>query len=390
MTYNFDQIIDRRNTSSVKWKVGEDELPMWVADMDFQAAPEILAAMRRVLDHGVFGYTDLSDEWYSSIIDWWQTRHGLTMEREWLMFCTGVLPALCSSLRRLSAPGENVLLMTPVYNAFFHCVESNGRNVTESRLLYDKKTASYSIDWEDLERKLADPQTNLLILCNPHNPIGKIWEKESLERIGDLCAAYGVIVIADEIHCDLTEPGQNYVPFASVSEACLKNSITCIAPTKAFNLAGLQSAAVAVPDPFLRQKVQAAMDNDGVTHANAFAVPAAIAAFTEGGPWLDALNAYVSDNRKLVADYVASQIPQIRLVSSEATYLLWLDCTDLTKGRENIGAFLRRQTGLFVCDGSIYGEAGEGFVRMNAACPRSVVEDGLRRLKAGIEAYALT
>ncbi len=388
MEYDFDQTINRRGTSSVKWKVGENELPMWVADMDFPAAPEIRAAIQKEMDHGVFGYTDLPEEWYSSITDWWQARHGLAIKRDWLMFCTGVLPAVCSSIRRLSAPGENVLLMTPVYNAFFHCIESNGRKVSESRMIYDRKTASYRIDWKDLERKLADPQTNLMILCSPHNPIGKIWEKETLARIGELCAANGVVVIADEIHCDLTEPGQSYIPFASVSDTCRDNCIMCIAPTKAFNLAGLQTAAVAVPDPFLRHRVQAAMDHDGVTHANTFAVPAAIAAFTEGGPWLDALNAYVSDNRRQVAEYIRQEIPQIQMVPSAATYLLWLDCTDLSFGRENIGDFIRRETGLFLCDGSIYGEAGTGFLRMNIACPRSTVKEGLRRLKAGIEAYA--
>ncbi len=388
MNYNFDKVTERRNTPSVKWKVEENELPMWVADMDFPAAPEIRAELQKVLDHGIFGYADMPDEWYTSIMDWWRDRHGFEIERDWLSFCTGVLPAVCSAIRRLSAPGENVLLMTPVYNAFFHCITSSGRNVSESRMIYDSTSASYSIDWDDLERKLSDPQTNLMILCSPHNPIGKIWEKETLARIGDLCAANGVIVISDEIHCDLTEPGRNYIPFASVSETCRTNSITCIAPTKAFNLAGLQSAAVIVPDPFLRSKVQTAMDNDGVTHASSFAVPAAIAAFTEGGPWLDALNSYISENRKLAAEYVRDEIPQIQMVPSEATYLLWLDCTKLAAGREQTGAFIRRETGLFLCDGSIYGEAGTGFLRMNIACPRSVEEDGLKRLKTGIAAYA--
>ncbi len=388
MNYNFDKVTERRDTPSVKWKVAENELPMWVADMDFPAAPEIRAELQKVLDHGIFGYTDIPDEWYASIMGWWRIRHGFEIEKDWLSFCTGVLPAICSSLRRLSAPGENVLLMTPVYNAFFHCITSSGRNVSESRLIYDSAKASYSIDWDDLERKLSDPQTSLMILCSPHNPIGKIWEKETLARIGELCAANGVIVISDEIHCDLTEPGRSYTPFASVSETCRSNSITCIAPTKAFNLAGLQSAAVIVPDPFLRHKVQSAMDIDGVTHACAFAVPGAVAAFTEGGPWLDELNAYVAGNRRLAAEYIKKEIPQIRMVPSEATYLLWIDCTELAAGREQTGAFIRRETGLYLCDGSIYGEAGTGFLRMNIACPRSVADDGLKRLKAGINAYA--
>ncbi len=388
MTYDFDTVINRRDTSSLKWEVGDKELPMWVADMDFQTAPEIRTAMQRVLDHGIFGYTDIPDEWYTSIMGWWLTRHGLAIERDWLVFCTGVIPALSTSVRKLTSPAENVLIQTPVYNMFFNSILNNGRNVLESPLVYDARTASYHIDWEDLEQKLSDPQTSLMILCNPHNPIGKIWDKETLAKIGELCAACHVTVLSDEIHCDLVDPGRKYVPFASVSDVCRNNSVTCISPTKAFNLAGVQSAAVVIPDPFLRHKVWRALNTDEVAEANSFAAAVSIAAFTEGGPWLDALNTYIAENRELVREFVATEISQIRMIPSEATYLLWLDCTELARGRENPASYIRSETGLFLSDGAVYGKSGEGFLRMNVGCPRSVVEEGLRRLKDGIKAYA--
>ncbi len=388
MKYDFDTVINRRGTDSVKWKVGGNELPMWVADMDFQAAPEILAAMQRVLNHGIFGYTDIPDQWYTTIMDWWQTRHGLKIDRDWLVFCTGVIPAISSTVRKFTSPGENVLIQTPVYNMFFNSIVNNGRNILENPLLYDEETASYRIDWDDLEQKLANPQTTLMLLCNPHNPIGKIWERETLIRIGELCAAYHVIVLSDEIHCDLTEPGRDYIPFASLSETCRMNSITCISPTKAFNLAGVQSAAVIVPDPFLRHRIWRALNTDEVAEANSFSAAISIAAFSEGGPWLDELNIYLAASRALVDAYIKTEIPQIQMVPSEATYLLWLDCQKVSEGRENIAKFIRRETGLFLSDGAIYGKSGQGFLRMNIACPRCVVEDGLKRLNTGVTAYS--
>ncbi|MCD8149233.1 MAG: pyridoxal phosphate-dependent aminotransferase [Clostridiales bacterium] len=387
MSYDFDRIIDRRGTSSLKWEVGENELPMWVADMDFETAPAVREALRKTVDHGIFGYATLPEEWYSSIMGWWEERHGLTIEKDWLIFSTGVIPSISTCVRRLTSPGENVLVQTPVYNMFFNSIVNNGRNVLENPLVYNKETTSYRIDWEDLEKKLANPQTSMMILCNPHNPIGKIWDRETLARIGELCAAHHVTVISDEIHCDLTEPGCDYIPFASVSETCRKNSITCIAPTKAFNIAGLHSSAVIVPEKFLRHKVWRALNTDEVAEPNAIAAAASIAAFTEGGDWLDALCAYISGSRKLVGEFIAREIPRIRLIPSEATYLLWIDYTDIEKDGIDIAAFIRKKTGLFLSKGSAYGANGEGFLRMNIACPRSVVEDGLKRLKAGVEAY---
>ena len=384
--YDFDTPTDRRNSGSLKWDVAENELPMWVADMDFRTAPEIHEALMRRAEHGIFGYTVIDDAWYNAYIGWWETRHGFRMERDWLIFCTGVVPAISSMVRKLTTPAEKVLVLTPVYNIFYNSVLNNGRQVLECPLRYEN--GGYDIDFVSLEAGLADPQTTLMILCNPHNPIGKLWDRETLARIGALCHRHGVTVISDEIHCDLTAPGREYVPFASVSEECRQISITCMAPTKAFNLAGIQTAAVSVPEPFLRHRVWRGLNTDEVAEPNAFAVTAAVAAFTQGADWLDALRQYVEENRRTVDAFLRAHVPSVHLVPSEATYLLWLDC-----GAENgtdageIAAFLRRRTGLYLSAGAQYGGNGTGFLRMNIACPRSVLEDGLHRFEAGMREY---
>ena len=292
MSHDFDRLTDRRGSNSLKWDVTERELPMWVADMDFETAPEITEALKKRAEHGIFGYTTVPEAWREAVAGWWQRRHNFEMDRDWLVFCTGVVPAVSSAVRKLTTAGEAVLVQPPVYNIFYNSICNNGRRVIENRLLYDWK--SYRIDWKDLENKLKDPQTALMLLCKPQNPTGSIWSREELGRIGQLCAANHVTVISDEIHCDLTEPGYGYIPFASVSEECAQNSITCIAPTKAFNLAGLQTAAVAVPNEYLRHKMERALNSDEVAEPNAFAIDAAIAAFTQGEEWLDDLRNYQS------------------------------------------------------------------------------------------------
>lgn len=385
MDFCFDRPVDRRDTGSLKWDVAAGELPMWVADMDFQTAPAVREAIRARAEHGVFGYSIVPEEWYQAYISWWRNRHDFTMEQDWLIFCTGVVPAISSMVRKLTTPAEKVLLMTPVYNIFFNSILNNGRQALESRLVYDG--TEYRIDFEDLERKLADPQTTLMLLCNPHNPIGKIWDRETLARIGALCRKHHVVVVSDEIHCDLTAPGRDYVPFASVSEDCRENSVTCIAPTKAFNIAGLQTAAVCVPNPVLRHKVWRGLNTDEVAEPNAFAVDAAIAAFTKGGEWLDALRVYLEDNKTLVKDFVKRELPGLHVVPSEATYLLWVNLGSGETSAEDVAEFIRRKTGLYLSAGNPFGGDGGSFLRLNAACPRTVLEDGLSRLKEGIEAW---
>lgn len=386
MRYDFDTVINRRDTFAMKWNVGEQELPMWVADMDFQAAPEIREALLKRLDHGVFGYTEIPEEWYDAYLGWWKERHGFSMEKDWLVFCTGVVPAISSIVRKLTTPNENVLIQTPVYNIFFNSILNNGCRVLESPLRYEN--GFYGIDWEDLEQKMSDPQTTLMILCNPHNPVGKIWDRETLGRIGELAEAKAVTVLSDEIHCDITAPGKEYVPFLSVSDTCRKVGISAIAPTKAFNLAGLQTAAIAVPGPVLRHKVWRGLNTDEVAEPNAFAVTAAVAAFTKGAAWLDELREYVFENRRIVSETIRRELPSVNAVDGEATYLLWLDVSQVTEDGDALNRSVRETTGLVLSEGSSYGEAGKAFLRMNLACPRSVLLDGLSRLVRGIRQFS--
>lgn len=382
MKFDFKTRVDRRNTGSMKWDVAEHELPMWVADMDFRTAPGITESIVKRAKQGVFGYTVLTDEWYQAYQSWWRERHHFAIERDWLIFCTGVVPAISSIVRKMTTVGENVLVMTPVYNIFFNSILNNGRNVLESPLTYDG--SEYQIDFNDLEEKLADPQTTLLILCNPHNPVGKIWDRETLRRIGDLCCQYHVLVLSDEIHCDIIEPGWEYTPFASVSENCRRNSITCVAPTKAFNLAGIQTAAVIVPDDHLRHKVNRGLNTDEVAEPNVFAAIAPIAAFNNGGEWLDALREYLWENRRFAEKYIKNEIKGITPVSAKATYLLWLDCRALAGNSAELCSLIRSRSGLYLCDGNEY-RNGEGFLRMNLACPRGLLEVGLVRLKNAVK-----
>ena len=384
MEFNFDDMIERRNTGSMKWDVKERELPMWVADMDFRTAPQIIESIMERAKQGVFGYTILTDEWYQAYQNWWSKRHRFEIEKEWLIFCTGVVPATSSIVRKVTTVGENILVMTPVYNIFFNSILNNGRNVLENRLKYEG--TQYQIDFEDLEEKLSNPQTTLLILCNPHNPVGKVWDRETLQRIGDLCAKYHVFVLSDEIHCDLTKPGLDYIPFASVSDSCRNNSITCVAPTKAFNLAGIQTAAVIVPEQNLRYKVNRGLNTDEVAEPNVFAAIAPIAAFSYGGGWLDALRRYLWENRTFAEEYIKKEIKSISPVSANATYLLWLDCRKVIGSSSEFCRFIRSHSGLYLSDGNEY-RSGEGFLRMNLACPRRQIEDGLKRLKDSVAAY---
>ena len=383
MKYNFDEQVNRRNTNSYKWNIAENELPMWVADMDFKAAPEIIQALESKVAESVYGYQTIPDEWYLAYQNWWKNRHQLEFDKDDLIFCTGVVPAISSTVRKLTTPAEKVVILTPVYNIFFNCIYNNGRNVLESPLKYEN--GQYDIDFDDLEHKLSDPQTTLLIFCNPHNPVGKIWDKATLARVGELCEKYHVTVLSDEIHCDLTDPGKDYVPYASVSETCRNHSITTIAPTKTFNIAGIQTAAVMIPNPVLRHKIWRALNTDEVAEPNIFAVPAAIAAFNHGAAWLDELRQYIYNNKKYIQEFVRTNLPKLKLIPSEATYLLWFDCSAYSDNSSELCDQIRAKTGLFVSKGKVYGGNGNHFFRMNIACPRDNVVDGMNRLKRALE-----
>ena len=380
--FDFDNTTNRRGTFSMKWDVGGNELPMWVADMDFPTAPAVREAIASRAEHGVFGYTIVPEEWSGAIISWWKRRHGFAIKPEWLQFCTGVVPAISCIVKRVTNLGDRVAVLTPAYDIFYHSVENAGRTVAECRLV--RSGEQYRIDFVALEETLSHPLTTMLILCNPHNPTGNIWQKDELNRVGELCKKHGVTVLSDEIHCDLTAPGHEYVPFASVSETCAQNSITCISASKAFNIAGLQSAAVFVKNPHLREKIVRGLNSDEVAEPNCFAVNATIAAFNEGEAWLDELRKYLFDNRNYVEEYLRKNLPEVKAIPAKATYLVWIDCGEVTSDSDELCAYLREKTGLIVSSGKQYRGNSAKFIRLNIACPRSRLIDGLKRLVEGI------
>ncbi len=386
MIFDFDAPTDRKKSDSLKWDIPDGELPMWVADMEFKTAPAVTKAVVKRAKEGIFGYTVIPDAWYDAFSFWWESRHGMAIPQEWLTFTTGVIPAISSIVKRVTNVGDRVVLLTPVYDIFFHSVENAGRFVLESRLVRDGEGA-YHIDFDDLEKKLAEPLSTMMILCNPHNPVGRIWTKEELAKIGDLCHAHGVTLLSDEIHCDLTDPGRSYVPFASASEVCRKIGITCLSASKAFNLAGLQSAAVVVPDRHLREIVVRGLNSDEVAEPNCFAAIATVAAFREGGAWLDALREYLAENKKIAADFIKENLPAVRVTPGEATYLLWLDCESLTENTDLLRDFIREKTGLYLSAGSPYRGDGAHFLRMNVACQREVLRRGLSLFAEGVRRF---
>ncbi len=384
MDFDFDTVINRKGTNSLKWDTAaEGELPMWVADMDFAAAPCIAEAISKRLNNGVFGYSVIPDDWYYAYMSWWRKRHEFEMRKDRLAFCTGVVPAISSAVRAFTLPAENVLVLTPVYNIFFNSIVNNGRNVLECPL--EKSWGEYRINFSDLEQKLAHPQTAMMIMCNPQNPSGRVWDRETLSKIGSLCQKYGVVVVSDEIHCDLTNPGVSYTPFASASSVCRNISVTCLAPTKAFNIAGIQTAAVYAENDRLFSRINRAINTDEVAEPNCFAVDAAIAAFTQGGEWLDALRSYIYGNKTEVVSFIGKNIPSLSVSVNDSTYLLWIDVSRFGMRSDAFADSVRKNSGLYLSSGSQYRGDGSDYVRMNVACPRSVLRDGLERLLKGID-----
>ena len=383
--FDFDFNPDRRGTNSLKWDVKEGELPMWVADMDFETAPQVTNALIKRAKHGVFGYNIVPDEWYEAIISWWKRRHGFLIDKSWLQFCTGIVPAISCIVKRVTNLGDRVAVLTPAYDIFYHSIENAGRWVEECRL--DYANGKYTLDFEKLEEVLSHPLTTMLIFCNPHNPTGNIWTKEQISKVGLLCKKYGVTVLSDEIHCDLTMPNCEYIPFASVSEDCASSSITCISASKAFNLAGLQSAAVVVPNGILREKVVRGLNSDEVAEPNCFAIDGTVAAFNEGEEWLDGLKKYIAANRQRVYDYLGENLPEVKAVKANATYLVWIDCSAVTDNSDELCEFIREKTGLILSSGKQYRGDGASFVRLNTACNRSRLDDGLQRFYKGVIEY---
>jgi len=378
MKYNFDEIIPRRNTNSVKWDEAaqDDIIPLWVADMDFRVLPQITEALRQRVDHGVFGYTHVPDSYYESVIRWFKDRHGLQgVKQSDIIYTSGVVPAISAIVRGLTLPGDKVLVQTPVYNCFFSSIRNQGCLVEENHLVYKNNT--YVVDWDDFERKCADSRVRIFLLCNPHNPAGRVWKKEELQRMGEICQKHDVFVISDEIHCELVMPGNDYTPFASLSDDFLKNSATCVAPTKAFNIAGLQIANIIVKDRTKRERIDRAINIHEVCDVNPFGVIATEAAYTEeGAEWLRQLNTYLFANYQFLCDFFSKRFPSLEVVKLEGTYLVWVDCSSLGKSSTEIVNNLYRH-GVWMNDGVMYGENQGAFIRINIACPRKILEEGL-------------
>lgn len=386
MKYDFDEIVNRRGTNSVKWDEAKEEgvIPMWVADMDFKAAPCILEALKKRVDHGVFGYTIVPDSYYESIISWFERRHQWHIERDWIIYTSGVVPAISAIIKALTEPGDKVLVQTPVYNCFFSSIRNNGCTTAENALV--RKGNSYEIDFEDFEKQVADEKTKVFLLCNPHNPAGRVWKPEELSRMNDICLRHGVKVIADEIHCELVMPGHVFTPFAAVSKACQDNCITTNSPTKSFNIAGLQIANIITSNADDRQKIDRAININEVCDVNPFGVIALQAAYNEGEDWIDQLNVYLWENYQALKTFFKDNLPQLEVIDLEGTYLVWVNVRATGMSGDELTEKLLKEGKVFVNRGIMYGEtAGEDYIRINIAMPRSLMLEGLKRMKSVID-----
>ena len=378
MKYDFDKTIDRRATNSYKWdSAPEGVLPMWVADMDFRTAPAIIDALQKRVAHGIFGYTRVPDAYYDAVTSWFSRRHGWDIDREWIIYTSGVVPAVSAVIKALTVPGDKVIVQTPVYNCFFSSIRNNGCEIVSNPL---RRTAdTYEMDFDALERCAADPRAKVMLLCNPHNPAGRVWTPDELTRLGNICLRNGVTVVADEIHCELVYQGFKYTPFASLSDAFLHRSVTCVSPSKAFNIAGLQIANIVAFDNDLRSRIDKAININEVCDVNPFGVAATIAAYNEGEEWLNQLVDYLHGNYEAMAEFCRRELPEFPITRLEGTYLVWMDCSSLGMPSNALEHALLDDARLWLNAGTMYGAEGEGYMRWNIACPRSVMLDGLNR-----------
>ncbi|EJP33698.1 putative C-S lyase [Prevotella sp. MSX73] len=387
-TFDFDTVINRRGTNSYKWDIvkEEDVIPLWVADMDFKAAPAILEALKKRVEHGVFGYTLVPDSYYEAIINWFARRHNWQIDRSWIIYTTGVVPAVSCAIKALTLPGEKVLIQTPDYNCFFSSIKNNGCEVAENELVH--RGDSYEVDFEDFERQCADEKTTVFLLCTPHNPAGRVWTKEELERMNDICLAHGVRVISDEIHCELVMPGHRFTPFTAISDACRDNSVVLNSPTKAFNIAGLQIANIICADPAMRRRIDRAVNINEVCDVNPFGVVALQAAYNESEEWLDSLNHYIWGNYLALKEFIAKELPRLEVTRLEGTYLAWVDIKATGLTSDEAYGKLMKEGRVYVNSGTMYGRrAGEGYLRINLACPRATLLEGLKRMGGVLRQY---
>ena len=380
--HNFDELIERRGTGCVKWdeSPNDEVIPLWVADMDFKAAPAIQKAIRERAEQGVFGYTFVDDSYYDAVISWFQRRHDWTIQREEILYTIGVVPAMSVAIKALTMPGEKVLILSPDYNCFFSSVRNNGCEVLETAL--KRVGDTFEVDWEDFEAKCADDKTTVFLLCNPHNPCGRVWTKEELMQMNDICLKYGVKVVSDEIHCELVMPGYKFQPFASVSEACRQNSVILNSPSKSFNIAGLMTANIICSQPEWRRRLDRAININEVCDLNPFGPVALKAAYNESEDWIDELNQYIWGSYVILRDFIENNLPQWKVCRLEGTYLSWVDISAMGITAQELCDRLLAEAKVWVNPGTMYGpQSGEGYIRFNIATQRSRLEEALRRIK---------
>ena len=379
MKYNFDEIINRRGTNSYKWDTtapGVDA--MWVADMDFRTAPCITEALRRRVEQGIFGYTFVPDEYYRATVGWFSRRHRWIIDPTHIIYTSGVVLAVSAIIKGMTRPGDKVIVQTPAYNCFFSSIRNNGCQLSANRLRYENGV--YSIDFEDLERRAADSEAKVLLLCNPHNPSGRVWTRAELERVADIAIRNGLFVISDEIHCELTYEGHDYTPFASLGEDIARRCAVCVSPSKAFNIAGLQIANIIAADSEVRRKIDRAINDNEVCDVNPFGVIATIEAYTNGEEWLDALRKYLWGNYVVLRDFFHRELPSYPVTDLEGTYLAWIDCSAAEIGADKLERLLEKDAKVRLNAGTMYGDGGENFLRINLACPRELIEKALPRI----------
>ncbi len=388
MAFDFDKVVDRRGTNCLKYDFAlergkhEGILPFWVADMDFETAPAVVERLQKTVAGGIYGYTDTKEDYDQAIINWYEKYFHWSPKREWLIKTPGVVFALAAAVRAYTKEGDKVLIQQPVYYPFKEVIADNKREVVSAPLsLVD---GHYEIDFEELEEKLSDEKVKLFLLCSPHNPVGRVWKEEELRKIGDLCIQYNVITVSDEIHGDFTYPGYTHHVFASLGEKYAKNSVICTAPSKTFNIAGLQVSNIFIPNDTLRRRFQVAVNQAGYSQLNMLGLVACQAAYEEGREWLEELKIYLKKNLDFVREYLQENLPQIHLIEPEGTYLIWLDFRELGLPENELEDLIVNKANLWLDSGAIFGKVGEGFERINIACPRSLLEEALNNLKTAI------
>lgn len=387
MEYDFSRPTDRRGTDSYKWDSAPeaDIIPLWVADMDFETFPAITEALQRRVAHGIFGYTRVPEAYYEAVCRWFKKRHGWHINREDIIYTSGVVPAVSAVIKALTLPGDQVIVQGPVYNCFFSSIRNNGCETVSNSLIYNKEELRYEIDFDDLERKLKHERARLMLLCNPHNPGGRVWTRDELTRVAELCRKYGVRVVSDEIHCELTLYDNEYVPFGSLPDELSRGSITCCSPSKAFNTAGLQIANIVCRDAEVRNRINRAININEVCDVNPFGVIALQAAYSdEGYEWLTQLRKYISANYDLLLERFARELPKCKVMRMEGTYLAWIDCSELHIPSEEIEEMLMHENKVWVNAGSMYGAEGAAFIRINMACTSELLNEGITRIVNGL------